>query len=73
MPGLRFYSPELSVEQKRIMAKELTEAVVSSLKLLEQGRNWTIVQFMPFKLENFAIGGRLMVDTQDPFYSPRNF
>ena len=69
MPGLRFYSPELPVELKRIMAKELTDAVVRSLNLLEEGRNWTIVQFMPFKLENCAIGGSLMnVDAENPFY-----
>ncbi len=39
-----------------------------SLNLLEEDHDWTILQFMPFKLENIAIGGRLMVDTQDSFY-----
>jgi phenylpyruvate tautomerase PptA (4-oxalocrotonate tautomerase family) len=69
MPGLRFYSPELPVEQKSIIAKELTEAVARSLNLQESGRNWTIVQFMPFKLENVALGGRLMnLDAANPFY-----
>ena len=68
MPGLRFYSPELPIEQKRIMVKELTEAVGRSLNLQEEGRNWTLIHFMPFKLEDFAIGGALMVDTQNPCY-----
>lgn len=68
MPGLRFYSPELPVEEKRIIAKELTEAVVRSLNLHEEGRYWTLVHFMPFKLEDFAIGGTLVADSQNPCY-----
>jgi len=68
MPGLRFYSPELPIGQNKIMAQELTETVARSLNLLESGRNWTIIQFMPFKVENLAIGGSLMTETQKPYY-----
>jgi phenylpyruvate tautomerase PptA (4-oxalocrotonate tautomerase family) len=68
MPFLRFYSPELPVEQKRLMAQELTEAVLRALHLPDQARDWTTVQFVPFRSEDFAVAGRLMSDTDRPDY-----
>ncbi|MBV9386749.1 MAG: hypothetical protein JOZ78_10010 [Chroococcidiopsidaceae cyanobacterium CP_BM_ER_R8_30] len=68
MPGLRFYSPEISVEEKRILAKELTKEVVSSLNLPTELSNWTFIHFVTYKLEEFAIGGNLVLDTQGPWY-----
>jgi len=68
MPGLRFYSPELSIEQKRVLVKELTEEIVYSLELPAEYSNWTFIQFIPYKLEDFSIGGQLIIDTQNPWY-----
>ncbi|MBV8883846.1 MAG: hypothetical protein JO235_07575 [Chroococcidiopsidaceae cyanobacterium CP_BM_RX_35] len=68
MPGLRFYSPELSVQEKRILAKELTEEIVCSLNLQVEYCNWTFIQFIPYELEDFAVGSKLIIDTQNPWY-----
>lgn len=68
MPYLRLYSPELSVEQKRSIARELTDGVLRALHLPEQARSWTTVHFMPFQPEDMAIGGELVLDTGQPDY-----
>ena len=68
MPGLRFYSPDLSLEQKRVLVKDLTEEIVHSLELPPEYSNWTFIQFIPYKLEDFSIGGQLIIDTQNPWY-----
>lgn len=68
MPGLRFYSPELSVEEKRTLAKELTQEIISSLNLPAELSNWTLIHFVPYKLEEFAVGGNLILGSQGPWY-----
>lgn len=68
MPGLRFYSPDISLDQKRVLVKELTEEIVDSLDLPPEYSHWTFIHFIPYKLEEFAIGGKLTIDTQNPWY-----
>jgi phenylpyruvate tautomerase PptA (4-oxalocrotonate tautomerase family) len=63
MPYLRFYTPELTVEQKRDIARDITEAMLRALRLPLEARDWTIVHFFPFSPENYAVGGVLSSDS----------
>jgi phenylpyruvate tautomerase PptA (4-oxalocrotonate tautomerase family) len=62
MPYLRFFSPDLPVETKRLLARELTEGVVRALHLPADAVGQTTVYFMPFRAEDIANGGLLISD-----------
>lgn len=64
MPILRVYSPELTLEQKRLFAQELTEGVLRALGSPEQHRDRVAIHFVGYRPEDLAIGGRLAVDSQ---------
>ena len=68
MPYLKFYTPELSVSKKRRIAKELTRATMRSFQLSPEDRDRCTVHFVPFRMEDMAIGGKLMIDAPDPDY-----
>lgn len=68
MPYLKLYAPEFSFEQKKIMAAELTDCIVTALALPQTARDQVTIQFMPYRLENMAIGGRLLSETEAPDY-----
>jgi phenylpyruvate tautomerase PptA (4-oxalocrotonate tautomerase family) len=68
MPYLRLYSPELSLDQKRRIARELTEAMMKILHQKEDERYWCTLQFVPYRLEDFAVGGRLAYDSMQADY-----
>jgi phenylpyruvate tautomerase PptA (4-oxalocrotonate tautomerase family) len=62
MSFLRLYSPELSTEQKRLIARGLTDGVIRSLHLPVQARTAITIHFLPFRLEDVAVGGELLSD-----------
>ncbi len=55
----------LTLEQKKIIAKEVTEAILQALHLPEEARNWTTIQFNAFNLEDMVIGGELLSEHND--------
>ena len=68
MPYLRIHAPELSFEQKKIMAAELTDAILTILERPPEARDYATIQFIPYRLENMAVGGRLLSETEEPSY-----
>jgi phenylpyruvate tautomerase PptA (4-oxalocrotonate tautomerase family) len=68
MPYLRFFCPELPVETRRALARELTAGVVRALHLPPDAREETTVYFLPFHPEDVAVGGVLVADGADPTY-----
>ena len=68
MPYIRIYSPELRLEVKRELARTLTDSAMQALQLPDEARHFTTIQFVPYSLEDMAIGGSLLVDTLDPEY-----
>jgi phenylpyruvate tautomerase PptA (4-oxalocrotonate tautomerase family) len=63
MSFLRLYSPELSTEQKRLIARSLTDGIIRSLHLPVQAQAEITIQFLPFRLEDVAVGGELLSDS----------
>ena len=68
MPYLRLFCPELTVKQKKLIAKELTNAATRSFKLTKDYRNRCTVQFVQFELEDVALDGKLVSDGGEPDY-----
>jgi phenylpyruvate tautomerase PptA (4-oxalocrotonate tautomerase family) len=69
MPYMKLTSPELSVEHREVVARELTETIVR-LMTPKNGRGLSpdelrercTVHFTPYEPTTMAIGGRLMRD-----------
>ena len=68
MPYLRLYCPELPVKQKKLIAKELTNATLRSFKVTKDHRDRCMVQFVPFELDDVAIDGKLLSESGEPDY-----
>jgi phenylpyruvate tautomerase PptA (4-oxalocrotonate tautomerase family) len=68
MPYLRLYCPELPVRQKKLIAKELTNATMRSFKVVKDYRNRCMVQFLPFEMDDVAIDGKLLSEGGEPDY-----
>lgn len=68
MPYLLIAGPECSLEQRKIMASELTEAILNALQLPEESRNWITVHFFPILSEQLAIGGNLLSSMEETAY-----
>jgi len=66
MPLLRFHSTELSLDQRRMVARELTDAMARARRLEGPERDWCTVHFMPFAPDEVAIGGTLIADGKVP-------
>lgn len=62
---LRFHSPPLPFEQRKIMAEELTGTLVD---LTGEPSPQIMIQFLPYSLDNLAVGGKLLHDTEGPLY-----
>jgi phenylpyruvate tautomerase PptA (4-oxalocrotonate tautomerase family) len=62
MTHLRLYSPELTLPQKRTIARGLTEGVLRALHLPEQSRSSITLHFTPYYLDDIAIGGEMLSD-----------
>lgn len=67
-PYLRIYAPECSLEQRKIMAAELTDAIATTLQLNEAHRQSIQIHFSSCHLDSVAVGGRLLSETQEPYY-----
>jgi phenylpyruvate tautomerase PptA (4-oxalocrotonate tautomerase family) len=67
-PYLRIYAPEFSLEQRKIMASELTDAIAAALHLNENRRNGVQVHFCSCRSDSLAIGGRLLSETEESYY-----
>lgn len=65
MPLLRFYSPPLSFEQRKIMAEEFSETL---MRLTEHSGEQILIHFSPYALEQLACEGRLVHETESPVY-----
>ena len=68
MPYLRLYSPSLSIELKRKLAFQLTEALLNALGLDDTYRHRTMIHFAPFHPDDIAVGGELISDGGAPDY-----
>lgn len=65
---LRIYAPKFSFEQKKIMATELTDAMVQAFAQPNSAASEISIHFIPYQLENMAAGGRLLSETEEPLY-----
>ncbi len=68
MPYLRLETPAFSLEQKKIMAAELTDAVMACLNFPHNWRERIIIHFTPYQADDLAVGGRLASETEEPIY-----
>jgi phenylpyruvate tautomerase PptA (4-oxalocrotonate tautomerase family) len=68
MPYLRLYCPELPMKQKKLIAKELTNATLRSFKVTKDYRNNCMLQFVPIQPEDVAVNGKLLSDNGEPDY-----
>jgi phenylpyruvate tautomerase PptA (4-oxalocrotonate tautomerase family) len=68
MPYLRLHCPELPAKQKKRIAKELTAVTMRVFRLPGDFPNRCTLQFMPFRLEDLAVGGKLLSEGGDPDY-----
>jgi len=62
MPYIRLFVPEVSVDKKREIAKDVTNSVLGALKMPEESKDWLTIQFVTYKPEDLAIGGLLVAD-----------
>ncbi|GAC1645909.1 MAG: hypothetical protein NVS9B15_03670 [Acidobacteriaceae bacterium] len=69
MPYLRLCSPALSIELKRKLAFQLTEAVLECFGLDEEVRHRTTIHFDSFEPQDMAVGGELVSDGSAPDYT----
>lgn len=67
-PYLRIYAPEFSLEQRKIMAAELTDAIAVALNLDMSRRSTIRIHFCLCRLDSLAIGGRLLSETEECYY-----
>jgi len=63
MSFLRLYSPELTPEQKCLIARGLTDGIIRALHLPVQARAAITIHFLPFRLEDVAVGGEMLSDS----------
>jgi phenylpyruvate tautomerase PptA (4-oxalocrotonate tautomerase family) len=68
MPVLRLYGPHFSFEQKKIMAAELTAALVQALSLPKNAQKQIVIHFIPCELDNMAVDGRLLSEIEESRY-----
>ena len=60
MPYIRLFSVPLPLDTKRRLAKDITEAVLRAMP--GHKREWTPGHFTPYRPEDFATGGKLIID-----------
>jgi hypothetical protein len=66
MLHLKIHAPAFSFEQKKIMAQELTDAVLQAMALPESERERILLQFIPYQPSDVALGDRLVSETEEP-------
>jgi phenylpyruvate tautomerase PptA (4-oxalocrotonate tautomerase family) len=67
-PYLRIYAPEFSLEQRKIMAAELTDAIAHALQLEREHRETIRIHFCTCHWDNISVGGRLLSETEEHYY-----
>ena len=67
-PYLRIYAPEFSLEQRKIMAVELTDAIAQVLRLDGPKAEAIRIQFCPCGMDSVAVGGRLLSELEEHYY-----
>jgi len=68
MPYLLVTGPEFSLEQRKIMAAELTDAVITALQLPKNKRDWITVHFTTYPPDHVSVGGRLLSEIEERSY-----
>lgn len=68
IPYVRLFIPEISVDKKRRLIRELTEGLVEALRLPQAASDWCTIHLFPLKQENIAVGGQLACDHAEPSY-----
>ena len=68
MPYLRLHCPALPLKEKKLIAKELTNATMRHFRLTKSYANRCTMQFVPFELEDIAIDGKLLSAGGEPDY-----
>lgn len=69
MPFLRLYSPSLSIELKRKLAVQLTEAAIRGLEYPEEVQQRTTIHFVAIEPDDVAVAGVLVSDGGTPDYT----
>lgn len=67
MAYMRLHAPELGIDRKRAVAQALTGLVLTSSPGLAPER--CTVQFVPYHLDDVAVGGVLVFDSNEPQYT----
>lgn len=62
MIHVRFQSFDLALDDKRALARSLTDCIAATLALSAEERDLCTVQFAPYRAEDVAVGGRLAHD-----------
>lgn len=65
MPLLRFHSPPISFEQRKIMGEELS---VILAELTDQSPDRILIHFCPYETDHLACEGRLIQEIESPVY-----
>lgn len=65
MPLLRFHSPPISFEQRKIMGEELSVILAD---LTDQSPDRILIHFCPYETDQLACEGRLIQETESPVY-----
>ena len=68
MPYLLILGPEFPFEQRKIMAVELTDAIMEALAYPEFCRDWITVHFVAYQPDQVSVGGRLLSEREERNY-----
>lgn len=68
LPYLRLFIPDLTLEKKRTLVSEITEALIEALHLPPIVGEWCTIHLVPLKSDCIAIGGKLVADGAEPSY-----
>jgi phenylpyruvate tautomerase PptA (4-oxalocrotonate tautomerase family) len=60
MPSVRLHSPKLPLSKRKQIVDEFTQVLLDSLHLPPEAAEYCTIQFAPFKLDEMAIGGKLL-------------
>jgi hypothetical protein len=66
MFSMRLHAPELGIDRKRALAQALTDAVTRLRPTVPAGE--CTVQFVPYRLDDVAVGGVLVFDSNEPAF-----
>jgi phenylpyruvate tautomerase PptA (4-oxalocrotonate tautomerase family) len=69
MPFLRLYSPALSIELKRKLAFQLTDAALRGFGYQDEARRRTTIHFVAIEPDDMAVAGELISDVGAPDYT----